>query len=130
MNATIDKIPTEVLIGELRRRREDIEQALSAEDPISSEAGRVLLAVSAAWDCPVCRLFRRDRTEAVTVPRQAAMVLLRDVAGLTFARIAEIFGKDHATAMHALSTQPGRLLDPDYARRFHAARAILSSPQP
>lgn len=124
---TIHSIPTEDLVAELRRRSEVISAALEAADPVTPQVRRVLLAVADAFACPVSRLFRRDRTERVTVPRQAAMVLLRDHVGLAFSDIGGLFGQHHATAIHALNTQPGRMLDPAYASRFRAASAALAA---
>lgn len=125
MNPSIQSIPTEDLVSELRRRRDHLSAALDQADPITPEVRRILLAVADAFGCPVCRLFRRDRTERVTIPRQAAMVLLRSHTGLPYSEIGHLFARDHGTVIHACHTQPGRLLDPDYTRRFRAAEAAV-----
>jgi hypothetical protein len=118
---------TEDLLAELRRRRDGIDRAISDHGAIDEPARQILLAVADAFGCPVTRLFRRDRTQGVTIPRQAAMVLLRTHGALTFTQIGAIFSLDHGTVIHARDTQPGRMIDPGYAAKFRAAQTACET---
>lgn len=48
-------------------------------------------------------IMSNKRSKNVSEPRQLAMYLIRDVLNLPFAKIGEIFAKDHSTVMHACS---------------------------
>lgn len=85
------------IIAELRRRRDEIETGLK-------ELGTTEEIVEAA----VIRSFRITREdlhsdlrpERITLPRQAAMALMRE-HGMTWSSCGAHFGKDHGTAAYA-----------------------------
>jgi chromosomal replication initiator protein len=66
------------------------------------------------------------RNREVTVPRQVAMFLTREIVGLSLPRIGESFGgRDHTTVMHScekvqdiLRGNPGFLSQMDDIRRL------------
>lgn len=47
------------------------------------------------------QILSTDRSPRFSHPRMLAMVLLRQMTGMTFEAIADIFGKHHSTVMHA-----------------------------
>ncbi len=59
--------------------------------------------VAEAFNVPVEALTSRRRTKEVTVPRQVAMFLMRELLDLPLARIGEHFGgRDHSTVIHSI----------------------------
>ena len=62
-------------------------------------------------------IYKKRRFYYIARVRMVAMYFLRTLYNLTYERIAEIFGMDHGTAMHAnrrvkdmLKTEPGTRL--------------------
>ena len=118
LDQALAMVPTDALVAELARRRAMIERVLQGgTDP---EVVGVVRAVADAWGLHPTRLFRRGRSQPAAEARQAAMVLLRE-RGMAFSAIGAAFHLDHGTAMHAVRTQPARLADEGYARKFAAA---------
>ena len=60
------------------------------------------------------KIFSRNRGKEIVAARFACMYLLRKEAFMTFAAIGRLFGRDHATAMHALRTVENLLYTNDY----------------
>lgn len=59
--------------------------------------------VSADWGVTVDGLQSKTRTKNLTVPRQVAMYLAREVLGLQLVEIGQAFGgRDHSTVIHSL----------------------------
>ncbi|MFP4623363.1 MAG: chromosomal replication initiator protein DnaA [Gemmatimonadota bacterium] len=60
--------------------------------------------VADAYDVTVDAVTSRRRTKEVTVPRQVAMYLMRELLDLPLARIGDYFGgRDHSTVIHAVN---------------------------
>lgn len=120
--ADLQLVPTDALIAELARRRAMIDKVLAERtDP---EVIGVVRAVAGAWGIHPTSLFRSTRSQPIAEARQAACVILRQ-RGAKFAAIGAAFHLDHATAMHAWRTQPARMADENYRRRFAMALAAL-----
>ena len=60
------------------------------------------------------KIFSRNRGKEIVAARSACMYLLRKEAFMTFAAIGRVFGRDHTTAMHALSSVENLLETNDY----------------
>lgn len=63
----------------------------------------IIEIVSAYFNISKRDIMSNKRSKNVSDPRQMAMYLIRDVLNLPFAKIGEIFSKDHSTVMHACS---------------------------
>lgn len=60
------------------------------------------------------KILSRNRRKEIVAARFACMYLLRKEAFMTFAAIGRIFGRDHTTAIHALSSVENLLDTNDY----------------
>jgi chromosomal replication initiator protein len=59
--------------------------------------------VATEWGVSVEGLQAKSRTRAVTIPRQVAMFLSRELLGLQLVEIGQAFGgRDHSTVIHSL----------------------------
>jgi chromosomal replication initiator protein len=65
--------------------------------------GLIQQRVAAEWSTTVEGLQSKTRTKNLTVPRQVAMYLAREVLGLQLVEIGQAFGgRDHSTVIHSL----------------------------
>ena len=60
------------------------------------------------------KILSRSRKKEIVAARFACMYLLRKEAFMTFAAIGRLFGRDHTTAIHALSSVENLLDTNDY----------------
>jgi chromosomal replication initiator protein len=83
--------------------------------------------VAAEYGVAVEALGSRRRTKEVTVPRQVAMYLMRELLDLPLARIGEHFGgRDHSTVIHSVNKVEEEMAHDDAVReRIEALRAEL-----
>ena len=59
--------------------------------------------VAAEWGVTVDGMQSKTRTKNLTVPRQVAMYLAREILGLQLVEIGQAFGgRDHSTVIHSL----------------------------
>ena len=69
--------------------------------PLDHSPESILNAVAQEFNITVGELKGPRRTRRISVPRQMAMYLLRDVSQLSFPQIGEFLGgRDHTTVMH------------------------------
>ena len=88
----------EALRDKLRRNENG---TLSILAPITPE--RIQEIVAAEWGVTSEGLRSKTRTKTLTVPRQAAMFLCRELLGLQLVEIGNRFGgRDHSTVIHSL----------------------------
>jgi chromosomal replication initiator protein len=81
-----------------------IEQVIAGSgQPTVRAAGleAIMKRVAAAFAITETELLGTSRLRTVLVPRQIAMYLAREVAGLSLPRIGAAFGRDHTTVLHA-----------------------------
>lgn len=99
----------------------------TASRQITAEAIREAVAVE--WGVTVDGLTSKKRTKDLTVPRQAAMFLIREYLDLPLVEIGKLFGgRDHSTVIHSLNKVDGELKsDPALAARLAAVRTALDS---
>jgi chromosomal replication initiator protein len=89
-------------------------------------------AVAREWGVTAEGLRSKTRTKTLTVPRQVAMYLMRELLGMQLVEIGTTFGgRDHSTVIHSLE-RVGEMVaeDPGFAervKRLHAALEKLRS---
>lgn len=85
--------------------------------------------VSKEWGVTAEGLRSKTRTRTLTLPRQIAMFLTRDLMGTQLMEIGNAFGgRDHSTVIHSIDkiTQAVRA-DPVFKNRVDKVRAMLES---
>ena len=83
-------------------------------------------ATAQEWGITVEELNSKSRTKQLTVPRQTAMYLIRELLGLQLVEIGIAFGgRDHSTVIHSLEKVHQLQENPDYKRRFITLRENL-----
>jgi chromosomal replication initiator protein len=90
---------------------------------------RVQEVVARRWGVTPEGLRSKARTKRLTVPRQVAMYLARDVLGMQLVEIGQAFGgRDHSTVIHSID-KVGRQLarDHTFRERVTQARTELSA---
>jgi chromosomal replication initiator protein len=87
-------------------------------------------AVAEAWGVRAEALASKRRTKDLTVPRQVAMYLIRDLLDLALVQIGEVFGgRDHSTVIHSIRKVEGQMeSDYEFRDRVEALRDELRRP--
>jgi len=77
-------------------------------------------------------LQSQRRTRAVTVPRQIAMYLVKELTDKTLEEIGGVFGgRDHSTVLHSIRKVSNQVkTDADFASRIESLRFNLTSTRP
>jgi chromosomal replication initiator protein len=86
-------------------------------------------AVAKEWTVTTEGLRSKTRTKNLTVPRQVAMHLMRELLGMQLVEIGAAFGgRDHSTVIHSLE-RVGAMMneDPSFAQRIGKIQAALES---
>ena len=108
------------------------EIALADLLPMSSEIPpqRIVDSVAEFYKIPAERLLSRDRSRAVSFPRQIAMYLLRREADISLPQIGkEMGGRDHSTVMYAIDKINDMLVSDERLRKqIGQIRQKLHSP--
>lgn len=95
-------ITTELAREALRDKLRGTEASLSSEAPVLSLVA-IQQAVANEWGVSVEGLKSKTRTKTLTVPRQVAMYLCRELLALQLVEIGNAFGgRDHSTVIHSL----------------------------
>jgi len=86
-------------------------------------------AVAREWGVTPEGLRSKTRTKTLTVPRQIAMYLMRELLGLQLVEIGAAFGgRDHSTVIHSLERATEMLAgDPSIAQRVARLRSMLET---
>ena len=89
---------------------------------------RIQEAVAKQWGVPSSGLASKRRTKDLTVPRQVAMYLIRELLDLPLVQIGYLFGgRDHSTVIHSIKKVEEKLeTTPPFERRVQALRVELS----
>jgi chromosomal replication initiator protein len=133
-----------LLYASLRHREISIELAREAlsdkirqADGAVSDAGRALPSVARVqevvarrWGVTPEGLRSKARTKTLTVPRQVAMFIARDLLGMQLVEIGQAFGgRDHSTVIHSLGkVERDMARDHQFRDRVELARRELSAP--
>ncbi|HWP36462.1 MAG TPA: chromosomal replication initiator protein DnaA [Gemmatimonadales bacterium] len=91
---------------------------------------RVQEVVARRWGVTPEGLRSKARTKTLTVPRQVAMFLARDLLGMQLVEIGQAFGgRDHSTVIHSVAKVQSQLSeDRQFRDRVDSARRELSAP--
>lgn len=86
-------------------------------------------AVAKEWGVTTEGLRSKTRTKNLTVPRQVAMYLLRELLSMQLVEIGAAFGgRDHSTVIHSLERVVAMTKeDPTFAQRLGKIQAALES---
>jgi chromosomal replication initiator protein len=113
--------------------RDKLRDAATGDAPsqIESMVGAIQHAVAAEWGVTVEGLRSKTRTKTLTIPRHAAVYLIRDLLQLQLVEIGAAFGKrDHSTILHSYDRAKEMLASDDAFRtRVERLRKRLSTPQ-
>jgi chromosomal replication initiator protein len=85
--------------------------------------------VATEWGVTVEGLQSKTRTKTLTVPRQVAMCLCRELLGLQLVEIGNAFGgRDHSTVIHSLERATEMMAeDAGFRRRVEKSRELLET---
>ena len=108
--------------------REALGGVLAADAPPELTPELIRTRVAQAWGVPVDALSSKRRTKDLTVPRQVAMYLMRQLLGLSLVEIGRLFGgRDHSTVIHSVEKVEQELArDEQFRARVDAIRAELA----
>ncbi len=97
-------------------------------EPLGPE--RVSETVASRWKVTSDGLSSKRRTKDLTVPRQVAMYLIRDLLDLPLTQIGKLFGgRDHSTVIHSIrKVEHAMGGDPDFRREVESVREELRKP--
>ena len=86
--------------------------------------------VAEEWNVTPEALASRRRTKDVTVPRQVAMFLIKELLDPSLVQIGRSFGdRDHSTVIHSIRKIEGLVdEDPEFASRVDTLRRALATP--
>jgi chromosomal replication initiator protein len=104
----------------------------SRDDASSLSAERVQELVARRWRTRPEALISKRRTKDVTVPRQVAMYLIKELLGTSLVRIGELFGgRDHSTVIHSIRKVEDQMSsDPEFRTAVEEARDELKAIHP
>lgn len=103
---------------------------LSGKDSLDTTTRLSVASIQSAtaheWGVTVEDLCSKSRTKHLTVPRQTAMFLIRELLGLQLVEIGSAFGnRDHSTVIHSLEKVLEFNQHSDYKRRIDSLRDNL-----
>jgi chromosomal replication initiator protein len=113
------ELAREVLGGVLRAGYDDPGAGVTAD--------QVRRRVAEAWGVSPEALQSAKRTKDLTVPRQVAMFLIKELFDLSLVEIGRLFGgRDHSTVIHSVSKVEQELKEnPAFSERVEAVRQQL-----
>jgi chromosomal replication initiator protein len=113
------ELAREVLGGVLRAGYDDERSSITPD--------LVRRRVAEAWEVSPEALQSPRRTKTLTVPRQVAMYLIKDLFDLSLVEIGRLFGgRDHSTVIHSVAKVEQDIgTDPEFAQRIDAVRRQL-----
>jgi chromosomal replication initiator protein len=107
--------------------RDKIRAPEPGEEPAALNTNSIQQAVAREWGVTTEGLRSKTRTKTLTIPRQVAMHLMRELLGMQLVEIGNAFGgRDHSTVIHSLERVSEMVKeDPDFARRIQKVEASL-----
>jgi chromosomal replication initiator protein len=111
----------------LRDKLKAAEGAPSAGPALNVNA--IQQAVAKEWGVTTDGLRSKTRTKNLTVPRQVAMHLMRELLGMQLVEIGAAFGgRDHSTVIHSLERVSAMMTEePSFAQRVGKLQSALES---
>jgi len=104
--------------------------AIHAEGHASPTLDRVQQVVARRWGVTPEGLRSKSRTKSLTVPRQVAMFLARDLLGMQLVEIGQAFGgRDHSTVIHSVGKVENQIKHDQLFRDRveHARREVVQN---
>ena len=100
-----------------------------APDAPALNTAAIQQAVAKEWGVTTEGLRSKTRTKNLTVPRQVAMQLMRELLGMQLVEIGAAFGgRDHSTVIHSLERVAAMMKeDPSFAQRLAKLQSALES---
>jgi len=122
-------VSVEVAKEALRDKLKASESAAIDAQSVGLTVGAIQVAVAKEWGTTVDGLRSKTRTKALTVPRQIAMYLTRDLLGMQLVEIGAAFGgRDHSTVIHSLDKVAEMIAaDPNTEAKINRMRGLLAS---
>ena len=101
----------------------------NAADVPALNTAAIQQAVAKEWGVTTEGLRSKTRTKNLTIPRQVAMHLMRDLLGMQLVEIGAAFGgRDHSTVIHSLERVVAMTKeDPSFAQRLGKLQSALES---
>ena len=105
------------------------EEAAAYSGRATPSIDRVQEVVARRWGVTPEGLRSKARTKTLTVPRQVAMYLARDMLGMQLVEIGQAFGgRDHSTVIHSVDKVERQMIrDRSFKERVDMARQELSA---
>jgi chromosomal replication initiator protein len=113
----------------LELAREALGGVLREGPAVEVTADLIRERVAQEWGVSVDGLMSKKRTKELTVPRQVAMFLIRELLDLSLVEIGNLFGgRDHSTVIHAVNKVEEELtLDDGFRTRVELIRGRLDA---
>jgi chromosomal replication initiator protein len=70
-------------------------------EPVKVEVETIIQVVSEHYSMPVADILGKKRNKEIVGPRQVAMYLAREMAGMSYPDIGRAFGRDYTTVIHS-----------------------------
>ena len=87
---------------------------------------KILTAVTYAFGVTTAEISGKSRLRHITEARQAAMLLMRDFAGMTLMEIAAAMKRTHPTVIHGIANARFLIgIDIPFTVCYHKARCLL-----
>ncbi len=112
----------------LELAREALGGVISAQnDPATHTPETIRARVAEYWGVTVDALVSKRRTRELTVPRQVAMYLIRELLDVPLVEIGRLFGgRDHSTVIHSIEKVEQEMAEDEAFRaRVNALRTEL-----
>ncbi len=121
------EITVEVARDALRDKIKPVEGAAASGPALNTYS--IQQAVAKEWGVSTEGLRSKTRTKNLTVPRQVAMFLMRELLGMQLVEIGAAFGgRDHSTVIHSLERVAAMTKeDPAFAQRIGRIQTALES---
>src|ERR1041385_2803619 len=112
--------------------RDKLRAPLPGEEPAALSTHAIQLAVAREWGVTTDGLKSKTRTKTLTIPRQVAMHLMRELLGMQLVEIGNAFGgRDHSTVIHSLERVSEMVKeDEGFARRVQKIEGALRGTTP
>lgn len=119
----------EITIEVARDALRDKLRPLSAGGAVGLTGYAIQDAVAKEWGVTAEGLRSKTRTKNLTVPRQVAMFLMREMLGMQLVEIGASFGgRDHSTVIHSLDRAAAMMAEePSMAQRVARLRTALEA---
>lgn len=85
----------------------------------------IINAAAAAFGVTVEEMKSKTRRREVAYARYTAMRLIRENTKLLLSEIGELFGRDHATALHGIRRHSELRVYEDYIKPFTMAKVVV-----